>query len=391
MGLGASFQGLDFVGIDALLSDEERMIRDAVRSFVTGEVLPVIEQHFRAGTFPDALIPAIGQLGLLGANLQGYGCAGLGAVAYGLIMQELERGDSGLRSFVSVQGGLVMYPIHAFGSEAQKSEWLPRLATGEALGCFGLTEPDFGSDPGRMATKAVRRGDRWILNGAKAWITNGSVADISVVWAQTEDGIRGFLVEKGAPGFTTKDHSGKFSLRASVTSELIFQDVELPASAVLQGSSGLKSPLMCLTQARYGIAWGVIGLAQCVLDEALQYSKQRIMFGRPIAGFQLTQRKLAWMATEITKSQLLNLQCGRLKEAGKVTPQQVSMAKMNGCRVARECTHLAREILGANGIADEYQTGRHFCNIEAVYTYEGTDDIHTLIVGQELTGIPAFE
>ena len=391
MGLGASFAGLDYVDIESLLTEEERMIRDSVRSFVTDEVLPVIEHHFRDGTFPNALIPTIGEMGLLGANLTGYGCAGLGAVAYGLIMQELERGDSGLRSFVSVQGGLVMYPIHAFGSPAQKERWLPPLAKGTAIGCFGLTEPDHGSDPSRMKTKAVKRGDRWILNGAKAWITNGSVADVSVVWARTDDGIRGFLVEKGAPGFTTKDHTGKFSLRASVTSELVFQDVELPSDALLPDSSGLKSPLMCLTQARYGIAWGVIGLAQCVYDEALQYAKQRIMFDRPIAGFQLTQRKLAWMATEITKSQLLNLHCGRLKEAGTLTPQQVSMAKMNGCRVARECTHLAREILGANGVADEYQTGRHFCNIEAVYTYEGTDDIHTLIVGQQLTGIPAFE
>ena len=391
MGLGASFAGLDYVDVDSLLTEEERMIRDSVRGFVTDEVLPVIEHHFREGTFPNALIPKVGEMGLLGANLHGYGCAGLGAVAYGLIMQELERGDSGLRSFVSVQGGLVMYPIHAFGSAAQKERWLPPLAKGEAIGCFGLTEPDHGSDPSRMKTKAVRRGDRWILNGAKAWITNGSVADVSVVWARTDDGIRGFLVEKGAPGFTTKDHTGKFSLRASVTSELIFQDVELPADALLPESSGLKSPLMCLTQARYGIAWGVIGLAQCVFDEALQYGKQRIMFDRPIAGFQLTQRKLTWMATEITKSQLLNLQCGRLKEAGRLTPQQVSMAKMNGCRVARECTHLAREILGANGVADEYQTGRHLCNIDSVYTYEGTDDIHTLIVGQELTGIAAFE
>jgi len=285
----------------------------------------------------------------------------------------------------------VMYPIHAFGSEEQKEKWLPALATGKAIGCFGLTEPDHGSDPGSMKTKAVKKGDRYILNGAKAWITSGSVADISVVWAQTEDGIRGFLVENGTPGYTTKDHTGKFSLRASVTSELIFQDVELPLDAILPASRGLKSPLMCLTQARYGIAWGVIGLAQCVFDEALQYAKQRTMFGRSVAGFQLTQRKFAWMATEITKSQLLNLQVGRLKEAGKVTPQQVSMAKMNGCRVARECSHFAREILGANGIADEYQTGRHFCNIEAVYTYEGTDDIHTLIVGQEVTGIAAFE
>jgi len=391
MGLGASFQSLDYVDFDSLLNDEEKLIRNTVREWVTGEVLPVIEHHFREGTFPNDLIPAIGELGLLGANLQGYGCAGLGAVAYGLIMQELERGDSGLRSFVSVQGGLVMYPIHAFGSEAQKERWLPPLASGKAIGCFGLTEPDHGSDPGAMKTKAVKKGDKYILNGAKAWITNGSVADISVVWAQTEDGIRGFLVENGTPGYTTKDHTGKFSLRASVTSELIFQDVELPLDAVLPASKGLKSPLMCLTQARYGIAWGVIGLAQCVFDEALQYAKQRTMFGRAVAGFQLTQRKFAWMATEITKSQLLNLQCGRLKEAGKITPQQVSMAKMNGCRVARECSHFAREILGANGIADEYQTGRHFCNIEAVYTYEGTDDIHTLIVGQELTGIAAFE
>jgi len=391
MGLGEFFQSLDYVDVDSLLTDEEKMIRNTVREWVTGEVLPVIEHHFREGTFPNHLIPAIGELGLLGANIQGYGCAGLGAVAYGLIMQELERGDSGLRSFVSVQGGLVMYPIHAFGSEAQKQKWLPALATGKAVGCFGLTEPDHGSDPGSMKTKAVKKGDRYILNGAKAWITSGSVADISVVWAQTEDGIRGFLVENGTPGYSTKDHTGKFSLRASVTSELIFQDVELPLDAILPASKGLKSPLMCLTQARYGIAWGVIGLAQCVFDEALQYSKQRTMFGRSVAGFQLTQRKFAWMATEITKSQLLNLQVGRLKEAGKVTPQQVSMAKMNGCRVARECSHFAREILGANGIADEYQTGRHFCNIEAVYTYEGTDDIHTLIVGQEVTGIAAFE
>jgi glutaryl-CoA dehydrogenase len=382
---------LDYVGIEALLSEEERLIRDTVRGWVTAEVLPVIEHHFREGTFPNHLIPAIGEMGLLGANLHGYGCAGLGSVAYGLIMQELERGDSGLRSFVSVQGGLVMYPIHAFGSEAQKERWLPRLASGDAIGCFGLTEPDHGSDPSRMKTKAVKKGDRWVLNGAKAWITNGSVADVAVVWARTDEGIRGFLVEKGMPGYTTKDHTGKFSLRASVTSELVFLDVELPADAVLPGSGGLKSPLMCLTQARYGIAWGAIGLAQAVFDEALQYGRQRIMFEKPIAGFQLTQRKYTWMATEITKSQLLNLHLGRMKEAGTITPQQVSMAKMNGCRVARECSHLAREILGANGVADEYQTGRHFCNIESVYTYEGTDDIHTLIVGQELTGLAAFE
>ncbi len=391
MGLGASFKGLDYVNIESLLSEEEKMIRDTVRAFVTEQVLPIIEHHFRDGTFPDELIPAIGELGLLGANIQGYGCAGLGAVAYGLIMQELERGDSGLRSFVSVQGGLVMYPIREFGSEEQKQRWLPELSSGKAIGCFGLTEPDGGSDPGDMKTKAVKKGDRYILNGAKAWITNGSVADVSVVFAMAEDGIRGFLIEKGTPKYSTKDHTGKFSLRASVTSELILEDVELPLDAVLPGAKGLKSALMCLTQARYGIAWGTVGLAMCVFDEALQYAKQRVIFGKPIAGFQLTQRKLAWMATEITKSQLLNLQCGRLKEAGTITPQQVSMAKMNGCRVARECSHFAREILGANGIADEYQTGRHFCNIEAVYTYEGTDDIHTLIVGQQVTGIAAFE
>ena len=391
MGLGSSFQGLDYADIESLLSVEVKMIRDTVRAFVTDEVLPVIERHFRDGTFPNHLIPAFGTMGLLGSNLHGYGCAGLGSVAYGLIMQELERGDSGLRSFVSVQGGLVMYPIHEFGSDAQKERWLPALAKGEAIGCFGLTEPDHGSDPGSMTTRAVKKGDRWILNGAKAWITNGSVADVSVVWAKTEDGVRGFLIEKGTPGYTTPDHTGKFSLRASVTSELILQDVELKADAILPKASGLKAPLLCLTQARYGIAWGVIGLAQCVFDESLRYSQQRIMFGKPVAGFQLTQRKLAWMATEITKSQLLNLHLGRLKEAGTITPQQVSMAKMNGCRVARECTRLAREILGANGIADDYQTGRHFCNIEAVYTYEGTDDIHTLIVGQQITGIAAFE
>ncbi len=390
MGSGQAFGGLDLVELDRLLTEDERMVRDTVREFVTGEVLPVIERHFREGTFPLHLVPQLASLGLLGANLHGYGCAGLGSVAYGLVNQELERGDSGLRSFVSVQGGLVMYPILTFGSDEQKERWLPRLARGEAIGCFGLTEPDHGSDPQGMATRAIRRGDRFVLNGSKAWITNGSIADVAVVWAQSPDGIRGFLVEKGTPGFSTRDHTGKFSLRASVTSELVLEDVELPISALLPGSSGLKSPLMCLTQARYGIAWGTIGMAMAVFDEALGYATSRTQFGRPIASFQLQQRKLAWMATEITTSQLLNLQVGRLKDAGRAGFVQVSMAKANGCRVARECVRLAREMLGANGIADEYQTGRHLCNIEAVYTYEGTDDIHTLILGEALTGIPAY-
>jgi len=390
VGLGSSFKALDFVGINELLNDEERMVRDTVRELVTREVLPVIERHFRDGTFPAELVPKLAELGLLGANFKGYGCAELGNVACGLISQELERGDSGIRSFVSVTGSLVIYPILTFGSEAQKERWIPDLAAGKVIGCFGLTEPDHGSDPSGMKTRAVRKGNRWILNGAKAWITNGSMADVSVVWAATDEGIRGFLVEKGAPGFSTRDHTGKFSLRASVTSELIFQDVELPLDAILPEAEGLRSPLMCLSQARYGIAWGTIGMAMAVFDEALRYGQSRIQFGRPIASFQLQQRKLAWMATEITKSQLLNLQVGRLKDLGQASFRHISMAKMNGCRVARECTRLSREMLGASGITDEYQTGRHFCNIEAVYTYEGTDDIHTLILGEALTGLPAY-
>jgi len=391
VGLGEFFSGVDLVEVDGLLTEDERMVRDTVREFVTAEVLPIIEHHFREGTFPTQLIPKAAELGLLGASLHGYECAGLGAVANGLIMQELERGDSGLRSFVSVQGSLCMWPIHAYGTEAQKQTWLPPMARGEKIGCFGLTEPDHGSDPGAMITRAVKKGDRWILNGAKAWITNGSVADVAVVWAQTADGIRGFLVEKGTPGYTTRDHTGKFSLRASVTSELILQDVEVGADALLPGAQGLKGPLACLTQARYGIAWGGIGMAMAVFDEARRYQLERKAFGKPLASFQLQQRKLAWMAAEITKGQLLNLQVGRLKEKDRATFVHVSMAKRNGCHVARESCRLAREMLGANGIADEYQTGRHFCNIEAVYTYEGTDDIHTLILGQHVTGIAAFE
>jgi glutaryl-CoA dehydrogenase len=384
------FKALDYYQIDGLLSEEERLIRDTIRSFVSEQVLPRIEKHYREGTFPKELIPQLAELGTLGSSLQGYGCAGLGPVAYGLIMQELERGDSGLRSFVSVQGGLVMYPIHAFGSEEQKDRWLPAMAKGEKIGCFGLTEPDYGSNPSGMLTRAVKRGDRYVLNGTKAWITNGSVADVAVVWAKLDGEVQGFLVEKGTPGFGAKDHEGKFSLRASVTSELFFQDCAIPLDNRLPKAESLKAALACLNQARYGIAWGVVGSAQAVFDEALEYAKTRIVFGKPVAAFQLQQRKLVWMGTEITKAQLLCLQLGRLKEAGRATPQQVSMAKMNNCFVARECAKLGREILGANGVTDEYQVGRHLCNIESVYTYEGTHDIHTLIVGQDLTGLAAF-
>ncbi|PYT09827.1 MAG: acyl-CoA dehydrogenase [Acidobacteria bacterium] len=386
----STFKGVDFFDVSSLLTEEERLIRDTVREWVQENVLPIIEHHFRSGTFPMELVPQMAGMGLLGANLEGYGCAGLGAVAYGLIMQELERGDSGLRSFVSVQGALCMYPIHSFGTDEQKQRWLPAMARGEKIGCFGLTEPDAGSNPAGMKTRAVRKTDRWVINGAKAWITNGSIADVAILWARTEEGIRGFLVEKGTRGFSTKDHVGKFSLRASVTSELVLQDCEIPEENILPATSGLKSALSCLTQARYGIAWGAIGSAMAVYDEALNYAKTRIVFGKPIAGFQLQQAKLVWMLGEITKGQLLNLQLGRLKEKGAVTPHQVSLGKKNGCCVARECAKLGREMLGANGIMDEYQVGRHLCNIESVYTYEGTDDIHTLILGEAITGIPAF-
>jgi len=385
------FVPLDLYAVEDLLTEEERLVRDTVRAFVTERVLPVIEDHFRAGTFPNDLIPAMAEMGLLGANLTGYGCAGLGPVAYGLIMQELERGDSGLRSFVSVQGALCMYPIHAYGSEEQKERWLPAMARGERIGCFGLTEPDAGSDPAAMRTRASRSGSGYVLNGAKAWITNGSVADVAVVWARCDDGVmRGFLVERGTPGFTTRDYQGKFSLRASVTSELVLHDCRVDASSLLPKTSGLKHPLSCLTQARYGIAWGGLGAAMAVYDEALRYAKTRLAFGRPIAATQLQQEKLVFMASEITKGQLLALQLGRLKEKGQATPVRVSLGKRNNIWLARECARLAREMLGANGIADEYQTGRHFCNIEAVYTYEGTHDIHTLILGEALTGFPAY-
>ena len=385
------FDGVDFLEIDGLFSDEEILVRDSIRRFVSDRVIPVIERHNRDGTFPMDLVPEMAELGMYGANIQGYGCAGLNNVAYGLIMQELERGDSGLRSFVSVQGALCMYPIHAFGSEEQKNQYLPKMATGEVIGCFGLTEADFGSNPGGMLTTAKKDGDSYVLNGSKMWITNGGIAHIAIVWAKLAGKIRGFIVENGTPGYSTRDIHGKFSLRASITSELTFQDCRIPASNILPGVEGLKGPLSCLNQARYGIAWGGLGSAMACYHEALEYSKTRIQFDRPIAGFQMVQEKLAWMIREITKGQLLVLQVGRLKDAGKVKPEQVSLAKMNNVDVGLQCARLARAILGANGITDEYQCGRHMCNLESVYTYEGTHDIHTLVVGEAVTGIPAYK
>jgi len=385
------FRGVDYYGVEILLSDEERMVRDAVRDWVEAEFLPLITEHHRAGTFPMAVVPQLGELGIFGATLKGYGCAGLSNVAYGLIMQELERGDSGLRSFASVQSGLVMYPIHRFGSEGHKDRWLPALQQGAAIGCFGLTEPDHGSDPGGMATRAVRQGDHYVLNGTKLWITNGSVADVAVVWAKDETGeIGGYLVEKGTPGFGALDIHGKFSMRASVTSELSFQDCRIALENRLPGAKGLRAPLACLSQARYGIAWGAVGAAQACYDWALQYGKTRVQFGKPIAGFQLVQRKLVWMVTEITKAQLLCLQLGRLKDGPGVRPQQVSMAKMNNVAMALDTARMARDILGAAGIVDEHPIIRHLMNLETVITYEGTHDVHTLIIGRDLTGLDAF-
>jgi glutaryl-CoA dehydrogenase len=385
------FAGVDYYALDELLTDDERLVRDTFRRFVDEEVMPTIRHHFRAGTFPRDLPRRLGALGALGASLSGYGCAGLGPVAYGLIMQELERGDSGVRSFASVQGSLVMYPIHAFGSEEQKQRWLPAMARGEAIGCFGLTEPDFGSNPSGMRTSARAQGDQWVLSGEKRWITSGGIADVAVVWARTDVGVRGFLVERGTPGFTTRDIDGKFSLRASVTSELIFEDCVVPRSAMLPGTTGIRSPLMCLNQARYGIAWGAVGAAMACYDEALRYTKDRVQFKRPLAGYQLVQQKLVDMLEEITKAQLLAWRLGRLKESDKARAQQVSLAKRNNVRMALEIARAARDLLGANGITDEYQAGRHMCNLESVFTYEGTDHIHTLIVGEDITGLPAFE
>ena len=384
------FHGVDYYGIEELLSDEERMIRDAVRDWVEAEFLPVVTEHHRAGTFPVHLIPKLGELGVFGATLKGYGCAGLNNVAYGLIMQELERGDSGLRSVASVQSGLVMYPIHAYGSEAQKEAWLPLLATGAKVGCFGLTEPDHGSDPGSMKTRARRQGDAFVLNGTKLWITNGSIADVAVVWARTEDGIRGFLVPRGTAGFSARDIHKKLSLRASITSELHLEEVRLPAGAVLPGVTGLKGPLSCLSEARFGIAWGVTGAARTCLESAIEYAKTREQFGKPIASFQLTQAKLSWMATDLYRSQLLALHLGRLKEAGSVSPVQVSIAKMTNVRSALDIARQARTVLGASGVTLEYPPIRHANNLEAVLTYEGTEEIHALAIGQALTGISAY-
>jgi glutaryl-CoA dehydrogenase len=385
------FRGVDYYGIEALLGEEERMVRDAVRDWVEAEFVPIVTEHHRAGTFPVELIPKLGELGVFGATLKGYGCAGLNNVAYGLIMQELERGDSGLRSCASVQSGLVMYPIWRYGSEAQKERWLPAMARGEKIGCFGLTEPDHGSDPGGMKTRARRQGDRYVLQGTKLWITNGSNADVALVWAKEDDGeIYGYLVEKGTPGYGTLDIHGKFSMRASITSELSFQDCAIPLENKLPGVKGLRGPLSCLNQARYGIAWGAVGAAMGCYDWTLQYAQQRIQFDKPIGAFQLVQQKLVWMITEITKAQLLVLQLGRLKDQGQLRPQQVSMAKMNNVWMALETARRARDILGAAGIIDEHPVIRHMMNLETVKTYEGTHDIHMLIVGRDITGLDAF-
>jgi glutaryl-CoA dehydrogenase len=380
----------DYYDLDALLTDEERLTRDTVRAFVEHECVPLLEGCFSREEFPRHLIPRLGELGVFGANLQGYGCAGMNNVAYGLVMQELERGDSGLRSMASVQGGLAMYGIYAYGSEEQKQRWLPRMARGEAIGCFGLTEPDHGSDPGGMETRARPVGTEWVISGVKRWITNGSIADVSIVWAKTpDDEIRGFLVERGTPGFSAHDLKGKFSLRASITSELVLEDVCVPASALLPNVAGLKGPFGCLNQARYGIVWGAIGAAMMCYETALDYAQHRVQFGRPIAGFQLVQQKLVDMITEITKGQLLAYRLAKLKDAGRVRAQQISLAKRNNVGQALHVARLARDILGANGIVNEYPVIRHMLNLETVNTYEGTYDMHTLIVGRDLTGLDA--
>ncbi len=385
------FQGVDYYNIDQLLSQDEILVRQTVREFVDDNILPLIEKHNRAGTFPMELVGKMAELGLFGSTLPAtYGCAEMNNVAYGLVTQELERGDSGIRSFASVQSSLVMYPIYAFGSDKQKDYWLPKMAKGEKIGCFGLTEPDYGSNPGGMITRAVEVADGYVLNGAKMWITNGTIADVAVVWAKLNGVVNGFLVEKGSKGFSAPEMKGKHSLRASITSELIFQDVHIPKENRLPNIEGLKGPLMCLTQARYGIAWGAIGAAMACYDAALQYATSRIQFGKPIASFQLTQAKLVHMLSEITKAQLLCIHLGRLKDSGKMRPQQVSLAKRNNVFQALEIARDARTILGANGILDEYPVMRHAANLESVLTYEGTHEMHTLIIGEDITGIQAF-
>jgi glutaryl-CoA dehydrogenase len=388
----ARFPGVDYLLIDSLFSEEELLVRQTARQFVEDRVIPLVRDAFRDNRFPKELIPQIGQLGFLGANLEGYGCAGMSNVEYGLVMQELERADSGIRSFASVQGGLVMYPILTYGSEEQKERWLPKLQSGEAIGCFGLTEPGFGSNPGGMLTRAKKDGGHWILNGEKTWITSGTLADVSIVWARAEEGIRGFLVEKGTPGFSSSDLHGKLSMRASVTSSLALSDCRVPDSAMLPCAKGLKAPLSCLSQARFGIGWGVLGAAMDCFETARQYSILRKQFDdRPIASHQLVQEKLAWMITEITKGQLLAVQCGRLKDQGKLDPAHISMLKRNNVAMALECARLSRDLLGANGIMDEYPIMRHMCNLETVKTYEGTDHIHALVIGERVTGIAAYK
>ena len=386
----SSLNPRDLVDLDFQLTDEERMIRDTVRAFVADRVTPNAAEWFEEGTLPRELAPELGKLGLLGMHLRGYGCAGASATAYGLACMELEAGDSGVRSLVSVQGSLAMYAIWRWGSEAQKRQWLPRMATGEALGCFGLTEPDSGSDPGSMRTHARRVGGDWVLRGQKMWITNGSIADVAVVWARTDEGIRGFLVPRGTPGFTTQDIKGKLSLRASVTSELLLDDVRLPDDALLPGATSLRGPLSCLNEARFGIVWGVVGAARACFEAALDYSREREQFGKPIASFQLIQERLAEMAVEVNRAGLLALQLGRLKDAGRLHPQQVSLGKLANANAALDVARSARQVLGANGITLEYPVIRHMANLETVVTYEGTADIHRLVLGEALTGVSAF-
>jgi glutaryl-CoA dehydrogenase len=387
----AHFRGVDYLHIDSLFSEEELLVRQTARRFVDERVIPPMRDCFREARFPSELIGEFGELGFLGANLEGYGCAGMSSVEYGLVMQELERGDSGVRSFASVQGALVMYPIHAFGSDQQKEHWLPRLQSGEVVGCFGLTEPDFGSNPAGMRTTATRQGDCWVLNGEKTWITNGGISQVAVVWARTTEGVRGFLVETGTAGYVISDIHGKWSMRASVTSSLSFSDCRIPAANQLPGATGLKAALACLTQARYGIGWGVLGAAMDCYETARQYSLDRKQFDdKPIASHQLVQEKLAWMITEITKGQLLAAHCGRLKDQGKLDAAHVSMLKRNNVAIALEVARLSRDLLGANGITDEYPIMRHLCNLETVKTYEGTDHIHALVIGERVTGVPAY-